>query len=116
MRKLSDLQPSPVDMKTDTVRHSVINALRQVYDPEIQVNIYDLGLIYRIDIGKNGRVQIDMTLTAPGCPVAGSLPQQVRRAVEQVPTVSEASVTLVWSPPWSEERLSDEVRLQLGLL
>jgi len=96
-------------------REAVIEAMRTVHDPEIPVNIYDLGLIYDIDINAEGRVDIRMTLTAPGCPVAGILPGQVAAAVSQVEGVTDANVELVWDPPWSMERMSDEAKLQLGM-
>lgn len=99
------------------LKGKVIEVLRLVYDPEIPVNIYDLGLIYRLDADEaSGRVDIDMTLTAPACPVAESLPQQVRERVEQVDGVNEVKLELVWDPPWSQERMSEAARLELGML
>jgi FeS assembly SUF system protein len=95
---------------------ALVAALRKVYDPEIPVNIYDLGLIYRLDVDAAGRVEVDMTLTAPACPVAGTMPGQVGRVIESVPGVSAAIVRLVWDPPWSQGRMTEEARLQLGLL
>ncbi len=92
----------------------VINALRTCYDPEIPVNIYDLGLIYGLDVN-DGAVAVRMTLTAPNCPVAGSLPGEVERKVRGVPGVTEAKVELVWDPPWSPAKLSPAAKLQLGL-
>ena len=112
----SNPHPITSDKDRDSIRSQIIEAVSKVYDPEIPVNVYDLGLIYRIDIDVSGLVEIDMTLTAPGCPVAGSLPEQVRLMVEQVPAVREAVVNLVWEPPWTQDVLSDEVRLQLGIL
>ncbi len=100
----------------DALRQNVIAALRTVYDPEIPVNIYDLGLIYAIDLLPEGCVDIRMTLTAPACPVAGEMPHVVEDRVLQVPGVDEARVELVWDPPWDRDRLSDEAKLQLGLL
>ncbi|MBB1126942.1 SUF system Fe-S cluster assembly protein [Thiospirillum jenense] len=97
-------------------RELIITSLRSVYDPEIPVNIYDLGLIYSILIAKNGDVAIEMTLTAPGCPVAGMMPVMVKNAVQQVAGVGEVAVELVWDPPWSQANMSDEAQLQLGLL
>jgi FeS assembly SUF system protein len=94
----------------------VIEALKTVYDPEIPVNIYDLGLIYRVDLIDDGMVEVDMTLTAPACPVAGSLPHEVGRVVDALPEVKETIVRLVWDPPWSKELMSDEALLQLGML
>jgi FeS assembly SUF system protein len=94
----------------------LVAALRSVHDPEIPVNIYDLGLIYRLEADPQGRVEVDMTLTAPGCPVAGTLPGEVGRVIEAVPGVTDAVVRLVWDPPWDRECMSEEARLQLGLL
>ncbi len=97
-------------------QEQIIDALKTIYDPEIPVNIYDLGLIYRVELADDGMVEVDMTLTAPACPVAGSLPQEVGRVVDAVPEVKETVVKLVWDPPWSQERMSEEAQLQLGLL
>lgn len=96
-------------------REAVIDSLRTVCDPEIPVNIYDLGLIYRLDIGKDGNVSIDMTLTAPACPVAGAMPRTVAEAVAAVDGVGEVEVELVWEPPWSQDRMSEDARLALDL-
>ncbi len=96
-------------------RDAVEWALREVYDPEIPVNIYDLGLIYDIDIAENGDVAIQMTLTAPACPVAGTLPQKVADTVAAVPGVGQVSVNLVWDPPWDMSRMSEDARLALNL-
>ena len=93
----------------------VIAAMRSVHDPEISVNIYDLGLIYNIDINDQNEVFVDMTLTAPACPVAGILPGQVEDAIKSVEDVSDAHVELVWDPPWDRERISDEGKLAMGL-
>lgn len=98
------------------LREAIIAALRGVYDPEIPVNIYDLGLIYRIDIAPTGDVGIDMTLTAPACPVAGIMPVMVKDAVAVVDGVGEVIVEIVWDPPWSTELMSDEAKLELGLM
>ena len=94
----------------------VVEALRSVHDPEIPVNIYDLGLVYRLVIDGENKVDVDMTLTAPGCPVAGEMPMWVANAVESVAGVQSANVRLVWEPPWNMEMLSDEARLELGLM
>jgi FeS assembly SUF system protein len=102
--------------ETSELREHLIQALRQVYDPEIPVNIYDLGLIYRIDVDPQGGVEVDMTLTAPACPVAGSLPHEVGRVIDAVAGVTKVRVKLVWNPPWSQERMSEEALLQLGML
>lgn len=93
----------------------IVEALRTVYDPEIPVNIYDLGLIYKLDVGEDGAVAIEMTLTAPGCPVAGSLPQQVADMAATVPGTGEVTVSLVWDPPWTMETMSADARLALNL-
>ncbi|MCU0833358.1 MAG: SUF system Fe-S cluster assembly protein [Chromatiaceae bacterium] len=102
-------------MEAEELREPIIAALRTVHDPEIPVNIYDLGLIYRIGIQGNGDVEIDMTLTAPACPVAGMMPVMVREALEKVDGVGNVKVELVWDPPWTQEKMTDEARLQLGL-
>lgn len=107
---------APVPAGVPVASHGdIIEALKSVYDPEIPVNIYDLGLIYRLDVTDNGNVSIDMTLTAPACPVAGQLPQQVADAVAAVPGVGEVEVRLVWDPPWTQERMSEAAQLMLGL-
>ena len=92
---------------------AVEEALKSVHDPEIPVNIYDLGLIYDVDRQKNGNVSVTMSLTAPGCPVAGEMPGQVARALAAVEGVGEVSVELVWSPPWTPDRMSDDAKLAL---
>ncbi|MDD2867039.1 DUF59 domain-containing protein [Neomegalonema sp.] len=91
-------------------------ALRTIYDPEIPVNIYDLGLVYAILIDAEGAVKIEMTLTAPGCPVAGEMPGWVVDAVEPLPGIRQVEVDLVWDPPWTMDRLTDEAKLELGYL
>jgi len=93
----------------------IIAALRTVFDPEIPTNIYDLGLIYAIDAVGDNDIAIRMTLTAPGCPVAGILPGQVQQAVESVEGVGRCQVELVWDPPWNKDMMSDEARLELGM-
>ena len=98
------------------VRDNVIAALRTIFDPEIPVNIYDLGLIYDLDVDEEGKVFIRMTLTAPACPVAETFPGVVESRVSEVPGVSAVRVELVWDPPWTRERLPEEVKLRLGLL
>jgi len=98
-----------------TLEQRIIELLRTIYDPEIPVNIYDLGLIYSIDISENNQVAIKMTLTAPACPVAGSLPGQVECAIKTLNDVSEASVELVWDPPWDAAQMSDEAKLILDM-
>jgi FeS assembly SUF system protein len=98
------------------VRENVIAALRTIFDPEIPVNIYDLGLIYDLDIDEEGKVFVRMTLTAPACPVAETFPGTVESRLCEVPGVSDVRVELVWDPPWTKERLPEEVKLRLGLL
>jgi FeS assembly SUF system protein len=97
-------------------KEAVIDALKTVYDPEIPVDIYELGLIYGLEVDQQtGDVAIAMTLTAPACPVAGSLPQQVANTVSVVPGVGEVKVTLVWDPPWTMAKMSEDARLALNL-
>lgn len=95
---------------------AVVEACRSVYDPEIPVNIYDLGLIYTINISAENDVQVLMSLTAPGCPVAGEMPGWVADAVEPLAGVKQVNVELVWEPPWGMEMMSDEARLELGFM
>jgi FeS assembly SUF system protein len=94
---------------------ALIAAIGTVYDPELPVNIYELGLIYAIDIGDDGSVKVEMTLTAPACPSAQELPIQVRDAVMAVPGVTACDVETVWDPPWDPSRMTDEARLQLNM-
>lgn len=99
------------------VAEKVIEALRTVYDPELPVNLYDLGLIYDIDVDpETSAVYVQMTLTAPGCPVAGTLPREVQKKIESVPGIPKAVVELVWDPPWTKDRMSEAALLELGLL
>ena len=97
-----------------TIEAQVMQALRTVYDPEIPVNIYDLGLIYDLQVDAAGKAAIKMTLTAPSCPVAGILPGQVEAKVREVPGVTDVALELVWDPPWNRDRMSDAAKLQLG--
>ncbi len=108
---------TPIDPAATPVaaESAVIAALETVYDPEIPVNLYELGLIYDITIAPDGSVAIEMSLTAPGCPVAGEMPGQVAEAVAAVPGVGEVAVRLVWDPPWTPERMSEDARLALGM-
>jgi FeS assembly SUF system protein len=94
----------------------VLDALKTVQDPEIPVNLVDLGLIYELIVNRDGTVYVEMTLTTPACPVAQALPGQVKEAVGAVPGVNDARVKLVWTPPWSRERMSEEAKLELGLM
>ncbi len=105
-----------LDSSDAALEQRVVAALRSVYDPEIPVNIYDLGLIYVVHIDDHNVVNVQMTLTAPACPVAGTLPGQVENVLREVEGVRDASVELVWDPPWDQARMSEEARLTLGLL
>lgn len=107
------IRPSTTD---HPLYETIVEACRSVYDPEIPVNIYDLGLIYTIEANDAGEVQIIMTLTAPGCPVAGEMPGWVAEAVTPLPGVQSVDVELTWSPPWGMEMMSDEARLELGFM
>ena len=95
---------------------SIVDSIRTVYDPEIPVNIFDLGLIYTVDINEESEVKIAMTLTAPGCQVAGEMPGWVAEAIEPLPGVKHVDVELVWEPPWGMDMMSDEARLELGFM
>ena len=107
----ADEAPPHADLK-----ESVVEALKSVYDPEIPVDIYELGLIYDIDISEDGDAVVTMTLTTPHCPVAESLPNEVELRVLSVPGIRDAEVKLVWDPPWDPSKMSDEARLELGML
>ncbi|AJE47636.1 SUF system Fe-S cluster assembly protein [Celeribacter indicus] len=98
------------------LHEAVVEACRTVYDPEIPVNIYDLGLVYTIEISDDNAVRVIMTLTAPGCPVAGDMPGWVADAIEPLPGVKQVDVDLTWNPPWGMEMMSDEARLELGFM
>lgn len=98
------------------LQQAVIEALREIYDPEIPVNIYDLGLIYGVDVDEEFDATIIMTLTTPHCPVAETMPGEVELRASSVPGIRDAEVELVWDPPWSPEKMSDEARLELGML
>jgi FeS assembly SUF system protein len=114
-KKLNEqLQESPPDK--EELKARVIEALRTIYDPEIPVNIYDLGLIYELDVQATGEVHVRMTLTTPNCPVAQSFPGIVQDMLLCVPGVSDVQVELVWEPQWSREHMSEAARLQLGML
>jgi FeS assembly SUF system protein len=106
---------TPEAIENERLTNDIVKALKTVYDPEIPADIYELGLIYRVDISSEGLVEIDMTLTAPGCPVAGEMPQWVVNAVNAVPGVSEVKVNMVFDPPWDQSRMSDEARLALDM-
>lgn len=105
-----------IEIPTDApLRDKIIAALRTVYDPEIPLNLYDLGLIYDIEIDAHNEVNINMTLTTPHCPVAESMPGRVECAVREIKEVIDVNVQLVWDPPWDKDRMSDEAKLTLGL-
>jgi FeS assembly SUF system protein len=104
------------DSDTSPLHDRVEAALRTVFDPEIPVNIYDLGLVYEIEASDDGAVAITMTLTTPNCPAAGALPGEVEDKVQAVEGVTDVRVRLVWDPPWNQSRLSEAARLQLGLM
>jgi len=105
---------SPEDQ--EEIKRKVVNAIKDVYDPEIPVNIFDLGLIYTIDINAENEINVTMSLTAPGCPVAGEMPGWVADAIEPLPGVKHVDVELVFDPPWGMEMMSDEARLELGFM
>jgi FeS assembly SUF system protein len=105
------LPPEEIDRLTN----DIVAALKTVYDPEIPADIYELGLIYKVEIDDNRNVAIEMTLTAPGCPVAGEMPIWVENAVSAVPGVAGTQVNLVFDPPWDQSRMSDEARMALGM-
>ncbi len=100
---------------SEDLREAVVEALKTVFDPEIPVNIYELGLIYELKVDSENKVAIEMTLTSPMCPVAGSLPGEVESKVKSVPGVQDAEVELFWDPPWSMEMMTEEAKLQLGM-
>jgi len=108
-------RPEP-DGGDPLLQEQVIAALKTVRDPEIPVNLVDLGLIYELIVNRDGVVYVEMTLTTPACPVAGSLPGQVQQAIAGVEGVRESRVKLVWTPPWTKDRMSEEAKLELGLL
>lgn len=103
-------------LEKKALEDKVINAVKECYDPEIPVNIWELGLIYEINVGDDPVVNIKMTLTAPGCPAARSLPIEVHERVAQIPEISDVQVEVVWDPPWTPEMMSQEARLELGFM
>lgn len=105
------LSQAELDQLTD----QLIEKLKSVYDPEIPVDIYELGLIYKVDVSDERNVLVEMTLTAPGCPVAGEMPGWVEDAIKQIPEVGKVTVELVFDPPWDPSRMSDEAKLQLNM-
>jgi FeS assembly SUF system protein len=108
--------PEPLNFdQIQEIEKKAVAALQTCYDPEIPVNIYELGLIYGIDVQPTGLVHVRMTLTSPACPAAGSLPPEVRWKIQEIPGVKDAKVEIVWDPPWTKERMSEAARLQLGI-
>jgi len=97
------------------IKEKVIGEIKKIYDPEIPVNIYELGLIYKVDINEKNVVNVDMTLTSPNCPVAESLPNQVKEIIKNVDGVSDVILNLVWEPPWTKDKMSDAAKLELNL-
>lgn len=111
-----EAEPPSIDLPKDHPRIGEIkDALREIFDPEIPVNIYELGLIYKIDIDVENNVALKMTLTAPGCPVAGEMPGQVQEAVQAVDGIGHVDVELVWDPPWNPSLMAETAKLQLGM-
>ncbi|HEV2746640.1 MAG TPA: SUF system Fe-S cluster assembly protein [Allosphingosinicella sp.] len=108
-------EPEPVEPGGD-LYEAVIEALKEIYDPEIPVNIYDLGLIYEVRISPENHAKVIMTLTTPHCPVAESMPGEVELRVGAVPGIGDAEVELVWDPPWDPQKMTDEAKLELGML
>lgn len=114
--EIEETAPSSIPSdELEQLRSDLVSALKTVFDPEIPVDIYELGLIYKIDVDDDRNVEVDMTLTAPGCPVAGDMPGWVENAVSSVPGVGQVKVNLVFDPPWDMSRMSDEARLQLNM-
>ena len=115
---MTDTATTPVPLSREELNRltdQLIERLKTVYDPEIPVDIYELGLIYKVDVSDDKDIAIDMTLTAPGCPVAGEMPGWVEDAVREVPGVRNVKVDLVFDPPWDPSRMSDEAKLQLNM-
>ena len=97
------------------IKNRVIEKIKEIYDPEIPVNIYELGLIYKLEIDEKNKINIDMTLTSPNCPVAESLPKEVKENIMKVDGVSDVNLNLVWEPPWDKDRMSEAAKLELNL-
>ena len=97
------------------IKNKIINEIKKIFDPEIPVNIYDLGLIYKIEVDEKNKVDIDMTLTSPNCPVAESLPNEVKENIMKVEGVSDVDLKLVWEPPWDKDKMSEAAKLELNL-
>jgi len=99
----------------NSLKNKVIEEIKKIFDPEIPVNIYELGLIYKIDIDEKNKVNVDMTLTSPNCPVAESLPNQVKESIKGVEGVSDVNLNLIWEPPWDKDKMSEAAKLELNL-
>ena len=97
------------------IKNKVIEEIKKIYDPEIPVNIYELGLIYKVEVNNQNKVEIDMTLTSPNCPVAESLPKEVKDNIMKIKGVSDVNLNLVWEPPWDKEKMSEAAKLELNL-
>ena len=97
------------------MKEKIIKEIKKIYDPEIPVNIYELGLIYRLEVDEKNKVNIDMTLTSPNCPVAESLPKQVKETIMKVAGVSDVDLKLVWEPPWTKDKMSEAAKLELNI-
>ena len=119
-RDTLDVSGAPAEPPTDAeiarITHDVVEALKTVYDPEIPTDIYELGLIYKVELEDDRTLKVDMTLTAPGCPVAGEMPIWVRDACRRVDGVRDVEVSMVFDPPWTPDRMSEEARLELNML
>ena len=99
----------------EKIKNKVIAEIKKIYDPEIPVNIYELGLIYKIEVDNNNKVNVDMTLTSPNCPVAESLPKEVKSNIMKIEGVSDVNLNLVWEPPWDKDKMSEAAKLELNL-
>ena len=97
------------------IKNKIIENLKKIFDPEIPVNIYELGLIYKVEVDEKNKVNVDMTLTSPNCPVAESLPNQVKESIKGVEGVSDVNLNLVWEPPWDKDKMSEAAKLELNL-
>jgi FeS assembly SUF system protein len=106
---------TPDPLKTLTLQPALVEAVSKVFDPEIPVNIYELGLIYNLDVDSNMNVQVRMTLTAPACPAAQTIPIDVERRVREIPGLNDVKVAVVWDPPWTRDKMSDAAKLTLGM-
>ena len=111
----TDAAFTPDPLKTLTFQPALVEAVSKVFDPEIPVNIYELGLIYSLDVDANANVQVRMTLTAPACPAAQTIPVDVERRIREVPGVNDVKVAVVWDPPWTRDKMSDAAKLTLGM-